>query len=408
MEFPSGITDNRDVMPHQTLTPAEGAMRRSWLRRSWPILRYFVGFGAVGLGIWVLSSHTDELSGVTTLFDHLHWWWVVAAVVAEALSFVCFTVMEYQLLTPRGSDTPPLFPLFRMTLGSQALTNSLPVGNAVSAVYGFRWFRRFGADDTLAVWAMAGTFIGSMLSLSLVATAGLALAADQGASLDLIPVLISVLVVTIGIAALFVYPQPILSMAPWVARTSRATLRRPRKDPTERVDRIVKRITSVELTRKKGAFVIVWGTANWLFDCACFAFMFLAIGAGIPWDGLLLAYGAGQLAAALPFTPGGLGAVEGSITIALVAFGGEQVATVDAVLLYRLVSFWLVLVVGWLSVGELALEVRRGIWPRHVLSASPDAPDEPDGVVDESGDRDDAPQVDLEPARSVPPAGTAT
>ena len=97
--------------------------------------------------------------------------------------------------------------------------------------------------------------------------------------------------------------------------------------------------------------------------------MFLAIGAAIPWKGLLLAYGAGQLAAALPFTPGGLGAVEGSITIALVAFGGAHVATVDAVLLYRLISFWLVLAVGWLMVGDLALEVRRGRWGRQSLTA---------------------------------------
>ncbi len=109
--------------------------------------------------------------------------------------------------------------------------------------------------------------------------------------------------------------------------------------------------------------------ANWLFDCACFALMFLAIGASIPSKGLLLAYGAGQLAAALPVTPGGLGVVEGSITIALVAFGGAHVATVDAVLLYRLISFWLVLVVGWLLVGELALEVRRGRWSRRAFGS---------------------------------------
>ena len=61
----------------------------------------------------------------------------------------------------------------------------------------------------------------------------------------------------------------------------------------------------------------------------------LAVGSSVPWKGLLLAYGAGQLAANLPITPGGLGAVEGSITIALVAFGGGRSVTVEAVLLYH-------------------------------------------------------------------------
>lgn len=109
--------------------------------------------------------------------------------------------------------------------------------------------------------------------------------------------------------------------------------------------------------------------------------MFPAVGATVPWKGLLLAYGAGQLAAALPITPGGLGAVEGSITIALVVFGGAQTGTVDAVLMYRIVSFWLVLAVGWTLWGEMALEVRRGRWSRHALAAPVDVGPE----VDASG-----------------------
>ncbi len=333
------------------------------------MVRFLVGIGAVVIAVWVLSSHTDELSGITTVFDHVNWWWVAVAVVAETLSFVSFTAMEYQLLTARGGFTPPVFPLFRMTLASQALTNSLPAGNAISAVYGFRWFRRFGADETLAIWAMVGTLVASMVGLSLVAAAGLVRAAGEGASLDLVPVLVGVLVVTVAVGALFVYERPLLYVLNWVLRASHAIIRRPRGDITELVDRIVRQVTSVKLGWRRIVTVVGCGSANWLFDCACFASMFLAIGASIPWNGLLLAYGAGQLAAALPVTPGGLGAVEGSITIALVAFGGAQAATVDAVLLYRLVSFWLVLAVGWLLVGELALEVRAGRWSRHALTS---------------------------------------
>jgi putative heme transporter len=378
------VTEAQEARAEPQVTdsaPSEerGGPARSKLRRAWPVLRYLVGIGGVAIAAWVLSSHTDELSGITTIFDHLNWWWVPAAVAAEALSFVCFAVMEYQLLTTTGGVRPPPIPLFRMTVAAQALTNSLPAGNAVAAVYGFRWFRRFGADDTLAVWAMMGTFIATIVSLSLVATAGLALATELGASYDLIPVLIGVLLIAIAVGAVFVYERPLLVVLNWALRVSRSIFRRPSEDATERVDRIVGRITSVRLGWRRVISVVLWGTANWLFDCGCFALMFLAIGAAIPWKGLLLAYGAGQLAAALPITPGGLGAVEGSITIALVAFGGAHVATVDAVLLYRLISFWLVLAVGWLMVGELALEVRRGRWGRHSLTAPFGAEIEPGG-----------------------------
>jgi hypothetical protein len=132
-------------------------------------------------------------------------------------------------------------------------------------------------------------------------------------------------------------------------------------------------MTAVRLSWGQMGRAVAWGSTNWLLDCACFALMFTAIHAPIPWDGLLLAYGAGQLAATLPITPGGLGVVEGSLTIALVAFGGQVSSTTDAVLLYRLISFWFILVLGWLLIGEMALEVRRGRWRRSAMGAPVEA-----------------------------------
>ena len=98
---------------------------------------------------------------------------------------------------------------------------------------------------------------------------------------------------------------------------------------------------------------------SWLADAACLVAAFLSVGAGVPWRGLLLAYGAGQLAANLPLTPGGLGVVEGSLSVALVAYGGGEVPTIAAVLLYRIVSFWLFLPVGWTAWAVLEYQRRR-------------------------------------------------
>src|SRR6202030_1896179 len=107
-----------------------------------------------------------------------------------------------------GHLRPPLGTLVKLTFASQAITNSLPIGNAVASVYGFRWFRRFGADNTLAVWALAGTLVAAVVSLSLLALVGLGVAAQEGASLDLVPVLIGTFVVVLGLGSLFVYERP--------------------------------------------------------------------------------------------------------------------------------------------------------------------------------------------------------
>jgi uncharacterized protein (TIRG00374 family) len=122
---------------------------------------------------------------------------------------------------------------------------------------------------------------------------------------------------------------------------------------------MVARLTTVILSGRGLAAVAGWGLANWILDCGCLALCFLAVGAGVPWKGLLLAYGAGQLAANLPITPGGLGVVEGSLTIAIEAFGGSKGSTVAVVLLYRILSFWIELPVGWATWGALVWSDRR-------------------------------------------------
>ncbi|HEX4128195.1 MAG TPA: YbhN family protein [Acidimicrobiales bacterium] len=353
---------------------------RRFLRQAWPATRIVIGFALVAVSLWALSSKTSELEGFHTVFRHFDWWWVAPAVVAEIASYFCFAAMQFELLGA-GHLRAPWRPLVKLTFASQAITNSLPIGNAVASVYGFRWFRRFGADNTLAVWALAGTLVAATVSLSLVAILGLGVAAQEGASLDLVPVLIGTFLVTLGIGSLFVYERPLHAVLSWAVTLSVAVTGRPRGDTVELIDRITAWMTAVRLSWTEIGRIIIWGTLNWLLDCACFAMMFLALGAPIPWKGLLLAYGAGQLAASLPITPGGLGVVEGSITVALVAFGGPEASTAYAVLLYRLISFWMILVVGWLFIGQLALQVRRGRWTRQALAseveAGPDAYETP-------------------------------
>ncbi len=351
--------------------PAPSSRRRQWavlLRRAWPVLRFIFGIGIVAVAVWVLSSHRGELSGFSEVFRHIRWWWLPPALFLELASFVCFAGLQYEFLSSGGLAAPE-GALVKVSFASQAITNSLPGGNAFSAVYGFRWYRRFGADDTLAAWSLVGTLVASSVSLSLVAIAGLALATGEGASLDLIPVIIGVFVITVAISALFLYERPLAFVVTWGIRVSRKLVGRPRGDVAANIARIVALVTSVHLSTRRIILIVAWGCANWLFDCGCFALMFLAVDSSIPWKGLLLAYGAGQLAANLPITPGGLGVVEGSISIALVAFGGSKTSTVDAVLMYRVISFWLVLVVGWLFCGQLAYQVRKGRWPRHALHA---------------------------------------
>ena len=85
---------------------------------------------------------------------------------------------------------------------------------------------------------------------------------------------------------------------------------------------------------------------NWAADAACLAFAVLAVGGDVPWHGLLLAWAAGTAVASLGLTPGGLGVVEATLSSALIATGLVGSTAIAAVLVYRIVSLWLVLAVG--------------------------------------------------------------
>ena len=97
---------------------------------------------------------------------------------------------------------------------------------------------------------------------------------------------------------------------------------------------------------------------SWFCDIAVLGVAYAAVGTSPPWAGLLLAYCAGHIASALPVTPGGIGVVEGSLTLALVAFGGAASITLAAVLMYRLIAYWACIPLGGLA--WLLLRVSAG------------------------------------------------
>ena len=174
-------------------------------------------------------------------------------------------------------------------------------------MFAFRQYRRQGADEALAAWTLAAVFVAASVSLALVAAVGVTVAGAEGAGLDLVGVTVGVLVGALALGAVFLQRRALVWLVSASVRVTRRVVGWPRGELATQVDFIIARLTVVTLRLRQVLSVVGWGVANWVLDCACLALSFLAIGAGIPWRGLLLAYGAGQLAANLPITPGGLG-----------------------------------------------------------------------------------------------------
>lgn len=322
-------------------------------------VRYVIGLVLGAVALWAVSGQRGELSGATSELSRLHAGWVLVAVVSEVASFVAFSRMQGRLLRAGGARMG-WGRLLGMTAAASAIASSLPAGPAVASVYAYRQYRRAGAGESIAGWVLVATLLCSALGLALVAGAGVLLGERESAALDLVGVTVAVLVTVLVSVAVFSQRRLVLAAAVRVIKISTRLTGYPRGDADQHVANVSAHLGQVHLTWRDFAPTVGWSLGNWGFDCGCLAFAYLAVGAGIPWRGLLLAYGAGQLASNLPITPGGLGVVEGSLTIALVAYGGVHVSTVAAVILYRIISFWGFLPVGWAVCAVLAVRDRRG------------------------------------------------
>jgi glycosyltransferase 2 family protein len=78
-----------------------------------------------------------------------------------------------------------------------------------------------------------------------------------------------------------------------------------------------------------------------------------AVGGHVALVGVAVVYLTGSAVGSAVPTPGGLGAVEAALTGALTAAGMPGTAALTAVLLFRLLTFWLPVPFGWFSLSYL-------------------------------------------------------
>lgn len=86
----------------------------------------------------------------------------------------------------------------------------------------------------------------------------------------------------------------------------------------------------------------------------CLAASVRAVGdANVPLASIAVVYLAGNAAGSFIPTPGGIGAVETALSIALAGAGMQPAQAITAVLLFRTVTFWLPVLAGWISLHYL-------------------------------------------------------
>jgi uncharacterized membrane protein YbhN (UPF0104 family) len=245
---------------------------------------------AAGAAVWAITGKTDELAGASTYLANLRWEWVVVALGAEAVSYLAYAALQRGLLGA-GKIRVSMAPMTGISLAGSAIQNSLPGGLVFYAAYLYRQYRRFGADDVLSAWTLIATNTVSFITLSAIAAAGLAIALGAGSALDLVEVILGIVIVAALLVVVWVERSRLLPHLARAIRLSQRLVHRPRPDqpPEEVISRWLARVGAVSPGKKEWAWATAASLANWAADCGCLALSFVAVGAGVPWHGLLLA-----------------------------------------------------------------------------------------------------------------------
>jgi uncharacterized protein (TIRG00374 family) len=102
---------------------------------------------------------------------------------------------------------------------------------------------------------------------------------------------------------------------------------------------------AVEIVRSREGLVIAGSLGYWAWDNAVLWATFHAFGFSPPITVIMMGYLIGQLGGLLPL-PGGLGGIDGGLIGTLIVYGTPAAATAAAVLTYRVILFWLPLILG--------------------------------------------------------------
>jgi putative heme transporter len=332
------------------LVPA-GAQRRYGLRRT-----LFAALAlAVLVSVIVIERHT--LADSLHVLAHLNWAWFLLAVASEAVSLTSFGLSRMLLVRVNGRRTA-LSSVMVITYAANALSISVPFAGAeLAMVFSYRQFRRYGVDAATTGWTLAVSAIFSTSALALLlvigalaGSASLASAAGfLGAFVFIVPgaaVLLALRFETVR--------RTLHKVIAWLVGLSRSVFGVPGQGGVDGLDEFLDRVASIRMSWLSYAEVFGLAVLNWAADCGALACAIRATGQPVPWHSLLLVYGAGAAVGSTGITPGGFALVELALTAALTAAGLHRSPALAAVLAYRLVNFWLILIGGWILMAYLA------------------------------------------------------
>jgi uncharacterized membrane protein YbhN (UPF0104 family) len=301
------------------------------------------------LAIFLLAPGLGEVRG---LLADAGPGWLLLAVMLEGLSFASYVVMFGPIFCT-GLSWRRCWQIGGTEL---AMGSLVPASGAGGLALGAWVLHRGGMDGPrIARRSVAFFLIKSGVNFLAVAVLGTVMAVGlAGPELSLWLTAFPAAIAALALGAVVAIPRlgPGGAPGPEASRLRRwvSVARRALIDGTGE---------AVQILRSGNLRVLAGSLGYWAFDNAVIWATFHAFGLSPPLTVVLMGYLIGQLGGLLPI-PGGIGGIDGGLIGALIVYGAPAAGTAAAVLAYRLILFWLPLIVGGVAFAALRRDMPGG------------------------------------------------
>jgi uncharacterized protein (TIRG00374 family) len=313
-----------------------------------------------------------QLGGVKHTWDRAsdgNAWWIAVAVVMELLSMASYIAIF------QGVHVPPGSPItwrqsYQITMAGLAATRLFAAGGAGGVAVTAWALRHSGMGRREVAERMIAFLVllyGVYMSAMVVCGVGLYVGLFSGQH----PFAITIGPAIFGAVVIFVFLGIAFVPADLERRLSGVTFR------NRRLERWMRWLAAGPASVSGGVrfalqklrhpdWAMIGVVSWWGFNIAVLYAAFRAFGKAPPVAVLVQAYFVGMLANLLPL-PGGIGGVDGGMIGALVAFGVSGGLALIAVLVYRLLAFWLPSIPGAIAYFQLRRTVAR--WEGYTIQS---------------------------------------
>ncbi|MFF2553779.1 YbhN family protein [Nocardia sp. NPDC058058] len=323
--------------------PAENSRRGRFWWAKW-VLGAALAALLISEGAYLYPRLHESWKNLT----EIHWGWVAACVVMQAFSMSGFGRIQKQLLHAGGVEVSQRKSV-TVVYGATGMALTLPAGQVFSTAFTYRQTRRWGASPIVASWQLVMSGVVATAGLTLLGVFGAVLGGDSIGPAKVILSLGAVAVLIWAFNYVSRHPGAMESVLHRILHLINRIRRKPAEAGVEKLAEVLHQLESVDLGKKDGALVAAWAVVHRLADVACLGAACYAVGADPRLAGLMLAFAAGKAVGTIPFAPGGIVYVDATLIYSLTAAAGLPAAqAVAAAFLYRLVSFILVAIIGWI------------------------------------------------------------